>query len=204
MVSTESRQDAVSEGTESASTPPALQRSIAQLEGPLTLRDGTMVHMRAIRADDADRLRAFHARLSADTIVFRFFRFLPQLSQKDAERFTRVDYDDRMALLATRGHDAAEEMLGVVRYERIGPATAEVAFVVEDHWQGHGIATALLYRLATYARAHGITTFVAITMATNLRMLEVLRNCGFPSTHRFIEGDVEVELDITKPPALPR
>jgi RimJ/RimL family protein N-acetyltransferase len=104
-----------------------------------------------------------------------------------------------MALVATRGSGEAEEILGVVRYEYIRPETAEVAFVVEDHWQGHGIATALLHRLAAYARQRDYTTFVAFTMGNNSRMMEVLRNSGFPCTAHYSAGEVEVDLDITWP-----
>jgi RimJ/RimL family protein N-acetyltransferase len=104
-----------------------------------------------------------------------------------------------MALVATAGSGEAEEILGVVRYEQIRPESAEVAFVVEDHWQGHGIATALLRRLAAYARRRGYTTFVAFTMGNNSRMIEVLRNSGFPCTTHSSTGEIEVDLDITWP-----
>ena len=171
-----------------------------QLEGTFPLRGGGAAYVRAIRADDTERLRAFHRHLSPESITFRFFRYLPELSQEEAERFTHVDYERRMALVATTGSGEAEEILGVVRYEDIQPQTAEVAFVVEDHWQGHGIATALLHRLADYARKRGYTTFVAITMGNNARMIEVLRNSGFPCTTHYASGEAEVHLDITRPP----
>ena len=64
---------------------------------------------------------------------------------------------------------AAEEILAVVRYDRLaGEREAEVAFVVQDAWQGHGLATALLHELAAYARAHGVERFLALTMGTNV------------------------------------
>ena len=48
-------------------------------------------------------------------------------------------------------------LLAVVRYDRTTEEReAEVAFVVQDAWQGHGIATALLHQLAAYAHAHGV------------------------------------------------
>lgn len=159
--------------------------------------------MRAIRAEDDERLRAFHRHLSPDSIMFRFFHFLPELPSEDAAHFTHVDYLDRMALIATTGEGQAEEILGVVRYDRIGEATAEVAFVVLDRWQGHGIATALLHRLASYARAKGFATFIAITMGNNARMIEVLRNAGFPWKAQYSDGTLEVVLDITESPTIP-
>lgn len=180
-----------------------LPRGAARLEGPLQLYDGAIIHLRAIRPNDEERLRAFHRQLSPDAIIFRFFHLLPELPVQDAEHFTHVDYVNRMALLATMESEAGVEILGVVRYDRTGDTVAEVAFVVADAWQGHGIATALLHRLASYARTKGITTFVAVTMGSNARMIEVLRNSGFPMTTQYSEGTLEVHLDITKPPVFP-
>jgi RimJ/RimL family protein N-acetyltransferase len=174
-----------------------LPLAITQLEGTLELRDGSSVCMRAIRADDIERLRTFHRQLSPESIIFRFFHYVPELSPEEAERFTHVDYAHRMALVATTGKGEQESILGVVRYEHLKPATAEVAFVVEDHWQGHGIATALLHRLADYAREQDYTTFVAFTMGNNTRMIDVLRNSGFPFTTKYAAGEVEIDLDIT-------
>lgn len=171
------------------------------LTGTLTLRDGAHVHVRPIQADDSDRLRALHASLSPEAVVFRFFRALPQLPDAMARTFAHVDRENRMALVATRGSGSDETLLGVVRYDRTGPEEAEVAFVVTDAWQGRGIATALLHLLAAYARSRGFAHFVAITMGSNTRMLAALRHSGFPCTMRYVSGEVEARLDITREPA---
>jgi RimJ/RimL family protein N-acetyltransferase len=171
-----------------------------QLTHDLTLRDGSVVRVRAIRADDTERLQAFHAHLSMESIIFRFFRTVPSLSDEQARQFTHVGYANRMALIATRGAEEAEEFLAVVRYDRTAAREAEVAFVVQDAWQGHGIATALLHQLAAYARTHGVERFVALTMGSNARMLDVLRNCGFPCQMRYDSGDILAIIDITAPP----
>jgi len=180
-----------------------LPADAARLAGPLALRDGATIHVRAIRPDDAERLRAFHASLSPDTILFRFFRLLPELSPEEAARFTQLDYENRMALVATAGPEPDAPILGVARYDRAGPEEAEVAFVVRDRWQGRGVAPALLHRLAPYARARGITTLVALTMASNGRMLAMLRGSGFPCAMRFAAGEVEARLDIAGGPRVP-
>jgi RimJ/RimL family protein N-acetyltransferase len=178
----------------------ALPDAATNLAGSLTLADGAVVRVRAIRPDDTPRLRAFHAELSRATIVARFFHYMPQLSLLDADRFTHVDYESRMALLATTGADEHEQIIALVSYDRIAPDTAEVAFVVADRWQGRGIATALLLRLVPYARQRGFTTFVAFTMASNVRMLHVLYRCGY-SVAADLEDDImEVRLDISALP----
>lgn len=174
---------------------------VAALTAPLTLRDGmTVVHVRPIAADDEERLRDFHAHLSADTIVMRFFRYVPELSEQMANEFTHLDYSDRMALVATASPDPEEPLLAVVRYSRTSATRAEVAFVIADAWQGRGIGTALLLRLARYARGRGITTFFATTLAANARMLDVFRHCGFPHTVRYQDGEYEITLDIRQDP----
>lgn len=175
----------------------------ARLGGPLPLRDGVVVRVRPIEPGDTERLLAFHTRLSPDSITFRYFGPVPVLAPERAERLTHVDYENRMALVATTGFGANEQIIAVVRYERIEPATAEVAFVVEDDWQGHGIATQLLYRLAIYARPRGFTAFVAEIMMSNVRMREVIRNAGFPFTTKYEDGCVQMRLDITVAPSAP-
>ena len=163
-----------------------------------TLTNGAVMHVRAVRGDDKERLQAFHSRLSLDTIVFRFFRVLPELSDADARAFTHIDYENRMAVVATVDTDAGEQIIGVVRYERIGPDTGEVAFVVEDNWQGMGIAPRLLHVLADYARHRGFSTLVAITMGNNRHMLNMLHHSEFPSTTHYTGGEVTVRLSITE------
>jgi GNAT superfamily N-acetyltransferase len=175
----------------------AIPRDVAELDGPLVLRDGTVLHQRAIRADDALRLQAFHQRLSRQTVVFRFFGVMPVLSSELAERLSHVDYGDRMAVVATPGVGTDEPIIAVVRYQRTTPEVAEIALAVEDRWQGHGIGPRLLQTLATYACRWGFTTFVAEVMYDNDHMLALLRRSGFPTTFRLRDGRVEARLEIS-------
>lgn len=175
-----------------------LPEAAAHLEGPLTLPDGTTVHVRPIRSGDAPALRAFHARLSPDTIELRYFGLVPVLTDQQVHHLTELDYEDRMALIATTGAGTDEQLIAVVRYERIGPETAEVAFVVEDQWQHHGIASALFRLLVGYAREHGFRTLVAEVMATNTPMRTLLCHAGYPCTLAYKSGAVEFRLDIMR------
>jgi RimJ/RimL family protein N-acetyltransferase len=172
----------------------------SHLDGTLALRDGTVARVRPIQADDVDRLIAFHMRLSPEAIAYRYFSPMPRLSPARATWLTHVDYVNRMALVATIGQGTEEQIIAVVRYERIGADAAEVAFLVEDRCQGHGIATQLLYRLAEYGRRHGFTHFLAEMMATNNRMRAVLRGCGFPFSATYQQGVIDALLDITRSP----
>lgn len=177
----------------------AYQRTkAAELSHTLTLRNGANVGVRAIRPDDMERLQQFHARLSPDTIVMRYFRAAPVLYNRDARRLTHLDYDNRMALVATMGAGEDERIIGVVRYERVTATEGELAFVVEDQWQGLSISTRLLARLLAYAKARGFERMTAITMATNVRMRGVLAHAGYPFTSEYEEGCLTLTLDITQ------
>ena len=162
-------------------------------EADVVLTDGGTAHLRPIRPDDGDRLRAFHARLSEQTVFNRFFAYRPVLSDDDVARFTRVDHDDRAALVAT----LHGEIIGVVRYDRLpGTADGEVAFVVEDAHQGRGLGPVLLEHLAAAARERGIERFVADTLPTNRAMLGVFRTAGYSVQRVLADGYVELSFPI--------
>ena len=174
------------------------------LEADVPLRHGGTVHVRPIRPDDAGRLQAFHRRLSRDSIFFRFFSHLPELSDERAAYFTRIDYRDRMAIVAVcRADDGAEELAGVIRYDVVEPGRAEMALIVEDRHQHHGIGAALFDQLMVAARRGGVRTIVADVLAENWRMLRFLRESGYPITTRRHADVVRAELTVTEPGAPP-
>lgn len=173
----------------------------ADLERDAPLRQGGTVHLRPIRRDDAPRLQAFHGRLSRDSIFMRFFSPLPVLTDERAAYFTTVDYDRRLALVATERTGPDEQIVGVGRYDRIddewAPDTrAELALIVEDRVQHHGIGSVLFWALVDVARARGIKTLVAEVLAENRRMLNLLRESGLPMTARRSGNAIHVELDL--------
>jgi acyl-CoA synthetase (NDP forming)/GNAT superfamily N-acetyltransferase len=162
-------------------------------EADVVLSDGGTVHLRPITPDDADRLVAFHGRLSERTRYFRYFGPYPRMPQRDLERFTTVDHCDRVALVAMLGHD----IVAVGRYDRLGEGdSAEVAFVVADAHQGRGLGSILLEHLAAAARESGLTRFVAEVLAENGQMVRVFRDAGYQIARSFEEGTLHLEFAI--------
>lgn len=162
-------------------------------EADVLLSDGATVRVRPIRPDDGERLNAFHNRQSSESIYLRFFSARPRLSPKDIERFTTIDYQDRMAFVAILG----DEMIGVARYDReVDKQQAEVAFITDDFHHGRGLATLLLEYLAAVARDHGLTHFTATTLPQNRKMLGVFKQAGFQVSTRFEDGVIQVLLGI--------
>ncbi len=165
----------------------------AELSCDVETREGAVLHLRPIRPDDASRLAKFHAGLSPLSVYRRFFFMHPRLSKAELERFTNVDYRDRLAFVVTTG----DQLIAVGRYDRSpGTAEAEVAFVVADAYQHHGIGPLLLEHLARAAVKNGIVTFVAQTLADNHDMLDVFMDSGFPVATHTEYGTVSVRFSI--------
>lgn len=152
------------------------------------LKDGRTVRIRPIRPDDLDAMMAMWSRLSEDTIRLRFFA--PRRMDRDQMRhFTEVDYEDRFALVATRG----DRVVGVSRLDRLPdePCAAEFAVLVEDAEQGQGIGTALLRSLLQPAQDLGISHFKGEFLPENRRLRNVLADAGFDPAFANAYGAVE-------------
>ncbi len=146
-----------------------------ELERDVTLKDGTKLHLRPIRPEDAPRLIDLYEHLSRHSAYQRFFSIMKRLPPDWARFLATVDYRTRLALVAERGPAPAPELVGVGRYEPTDdPDTVEVAFVVQDGLQGQGLGTLLLGSLLDAAEARGIHRFRAYVLADNRRMLDLL------------------------------
>ena len=155
-----------------------------ELEGEVRTRDGRAVRVRPIRPEDAEREVRFFAGLSAHSRYQRFMQYLSTLSERMLARFTQLDYDRELALVALW----EDEFVAVGRYSpREDGVTAEFALVVADDWQGKGLGRALLERLCDAARAAGYRALYGEILHANRDMLELAAHVGFTEQSR--EGD---------------
>ncbi|MEW6777261.1 MAG: GNAT family N-acetyltransferase, partial [Bdellovibrionota bacterium] len=151
----------------------------SQYQGQGFLRSGKPVLLRAVRPGDKGRLLEMFGRLSPESIYFRFFQARKSVSHEELMRLTELDFHNSAAL-AVIVPDSVERIAGVGCYVRTaGGQTAEVAFLVEDQYQGQGIGTLLLEHLARIARREGISAFEADVLAYNQKMLDVFTQSGF-------------------------
>ncbi len=145
-----------------------------------------------ITPGDADELQRFHLAQSPESTYLRFFAPMPRISDRDLERFTRVDHHDRVALVAEVG----DRLIAVGRFDRTAPGEAEVAFNVSDSQQGRGLGSVLLEHLAAAARERGIHRFVAEVLPQNRKMVQVFRDAGYEVTHAYDDGVISLHFDI--------
>jgi acetyl coenzyme A synthetase (ADP forming)-like protein len=164
------------------------------------LVNGTPLRLRPISPEDDERLLRFFYRLSPQTVYRRFMSMITRMDEKEIQRFTHIDFDNEMAIVGMIEDDAepgAERIIAVGRFVRLPkPTHAEVAFTVEDAYQGLGIGTHLLTELLPFARMAEIESLEAEVLAENQQMLQVFRNMGFTISSSLREGVVHIEFTV--------
>jgi acetyltransferase len=154
----------------------------AELEGAIPLRDGRSLPVRPMRPDDVAREQRFFDGLSQRSRYQRFMQYLPQLPPRMLARFTQLDYDRELALVAL--HE--DEFVAVGRYApNPDGVTAEFALTVADAWQGKGLGHALLQQLCAAARRAGYQALTGVIIDANREMLELAAHLGFAERSRF-------------------
>src|SRR5580658_6378139 len=144
--------------------------------------DGERLLLRPIRPADAAAHNAFFHRLSPEDVRLRFFAAVRELTPAQLDKFTRLDYDRDMALIAVR--EQTGQTIGVARLVRASdPLVAEFAVIVQHDLQGAGLATRLMRRLLAWAPQHGIREVVGEILAENAAMIDLARHLGFRLRH---------------------
>jgi acetyltransferase len=144
------------------------------------LPDGTDVTIRPMRPEDAAIEQEFVRRLSEETKYFRFMHAVQELSEDMLVRFTQLDYDRELALIAVTEEKGREVEIGVCRYA-INPdgESCEFALVVSDEWQHKAVGHRLMGSLIDAARSKGLKTMEGEVMASNHEMLKLVATLGF-------------------------
>jgi acetate---CoA ligase (ADP-forming) len=164
----------------------------------VVLRDGSTMRLHPPGTVDAAAMVDFLRGLSDRSLYLRFHGH-PSVDEHLVEPVLDPDWVERGALIGTKDN-AVVALASYVRLRDAG--MAEVAFAVADDFQGRGIATRLLERLASLAAGVGIETFVAEVMPDNLAMLRVFGAAGFEERRVLEAGTMEVRLELEPTEAL--
>jgi acetate---CoA ligase (ADP-forming) len=167
-------------------------RTVLPTVADVVLRDGSTMRFRPPVPEDVAGLLDFFRGLSDRSLYLRFHGH-PSVDEHLVEPMLESDWGERGALLGTKD----ERVVAVANYVRLRDVrTAEVAFAVADDFQGRGIATRLLERLAAAAASVGIEQFLAEVMLGNDAMLRVFAEAGFQTKRETVSGTVEVRLSL--------
>ena len=151
-----------------------------QLETQWQLPDATDIIIRPIRPEDAELEKDFVHGLSDESKYFRFMETLQELTPTMLVRFTQIDYDREMALMAVTEMDGRELELGIARYTTNPDAeSCEFALVVSDKWQHKGLGHKLMTALMDVARSRGLKRMEGEVLSANQGMLRLVSSLDF-------------------------
>jgi RimJ/RimL family protein N-acetyltransferase len=173
-------------------------------EATETMKNGVTVRVRAIQpADKAGIVEAF-GQLEPESVYSRFFQYKKSLSDQELKAATEVDFENVVALVVTTEAGDREVTIGGGRYVVLDPANvqrnAEVAFLVEEDYQGQGIAGRILTHLADIAREKGVSQFEAEVLPQNKAMLAVFSRSGLSMKQYSADGVIHVTLSLAGRP----
>ncbi|MGL4435973.1 MAG: GNAT family N-acetyltransferase, partial [Giesbergeria sp.] len=161
----------------------------ARFEQVWPLRGGGEYTVRPVRPDDAQMLQELVQNLSPESRYFRFVSTMAKLPPAMLARFTLIDYDREMALVAVVKNRQVDEdgmvheterIVGVSRYvTNPDLASCEFALVVADDFSGKGMGSRLMLSIMDAARDKGLATIEGLVLANNPDMLKLMRNLGF-------------------------
>jgi len=168
-----------------------------------TLNEGTEVTLRPIRPEDEPMLEEMLDYISTSSLYYRFFGFVPKVTHEWMSRFTHIDYDREIAIIAVIEQEGEEEMIGVVRIiEDAWGESAEYAILIADKWQGKGLGNLLTDYILDIARERNIQKVVASVLPTNAGMIHMFEERDFKFDKSSMEiYEVELPLEEEEQPA---
>lgn len=167
-----------------------------ELRTTYLLTDGTQLNFRPIHPTDEPRMRDLFYKLSEATIYYRFMSRQKRVSRHQIQDFVYIDHRNDVTIVATLPEAHGEDIVAVGSYY-LDPKTnlAEVAFVVSDRWQNHGIGTFLLRHLMRIARRNGIRGFTAEVLVENKAMQAVINKSNTKVKSKVGSNVVSFEMD---------
>ena len=159
-------------------------------ESEEVLHDGTHIFLRPVRPTDESLMKDLFYSCSDRSIYDRYFGYVKSMPHAKLQTIVNVDYTNEMTFVALTQEGGRERLVGAGSYLRDRATNmADVAFLVQDESQGHGVATILLRRLMECALANGILGFTADVFAHNRSMLHVFHKSGC-ELKSALDGDV--------------
>jgi GNAT superfamily N-acetyltransferase len=157
--------------------------------------DGTRLFFRPVRPTDEPLMKSMFYSCSDQSIYERFFGYVKSMPHARLQKSVNLDYRADMSIVGLVNENGQERMVAVGYYS-LDPETglAEVAFLVQDDYQGRGIGTFLLQYLKEIGQSQGINGFTADVLASNHTMLDVFRRSGLITASSFSDGICHLEL----------
>lgn len=167
-----------------------------EMNTSMLLNDGTLIHFRPIHLTDESKMKDILYALSQETLYYRFMTHYHHLGHEQVRNFVYIDHRKDVAIVGTLPAAHGEEIIAIGRYYLdVKTNRAEIAFIIRDEWQGHGIGSFLFKHLVTIAKRNGISGFTAEVLRNNKKMQSVLLKSGFEVKSYLEEGVYSFQID---------
>lgn len=173
---------------------------LKQYSDTLRTRRGEAVNVRFVEPRDTDELQHYFRSLSTRSRYNRFFGAISEIPKGLLHDFLQVGERERFTVVATKMVDGFETIVAEARYAlHEETSTLEFGLSVDDRWQGHGIATALMKNLECRAAALGAEHIFGDTLRSNQTMISLARKSGFafvnhPDDWKLVRFDKEIHV----------
>ena len=146
-----------------------------------TFKGGLGVRFRAIRPSDEEQMRRLFYRFSEEAVYYRYFAAIKTMPHSRMQDYVNVDYGKIMSIVGLVGPPGEGRLIAEARYVKsLETNYGDVAFVVDEEYQGLGIASFLFKTLLRVAQERGLAGFTADVLATNKGMMKVFERGGLP------------------------
>lgn len=168
----------------------------------MRLPDGETVRFRLLRSSDEEEMRRLFYRFSDAAVYNRYFSRIPAMPHEKMQDYVNVDCRSVLSVVGLAGGGEAERIVAEARYAADpASASADVAFLVDEGYQGKGVGGFLLRLLARLAAERGVRRFTADVLPGNRAMFRVFERSGFTVDARVAEGAYRVTVQLPAPPA---
>lgn len=162
-----------------------------------TFKDDVEVLFRAIRPSDEEGMRRLFYRFSDDAVYYRYFSPIKAMPHARMQEYVNVDCNRIVSIVGLSGDPGEEKIIAEARFVRdqMRPH-AEIAFVVDEAYQGLGIGGFLYSLLVRAAKDRGIKAFTAEILASNKGMMRVLEKGELPVRARLEQGVFSITIPL--------
>jgi acyl-CoA hydrolase/RimJ/RimL family protein N-acetyltransferase len=160
-----------------------------------TFKNGLRVDFRAIKPSDVEDMRRLFYRFSDQAVYYRYFSPIKTMPHAKMQEYVNVDFSRVLSIVGLVKEMGEGRIIAEARFVRDAQRpVADVAFVVDEDYQGLGIATFMLRMLIRRAKERGLKGFEADVLSSNKSMLKVFEKAGRPVEARVVEGIYEVSI----------
>lgn len=161
-----------------------------QMEETLSI-NGTKVTIRPAKPVDERRIQEHYYSLPKEDVLTRFFCQKTIFARAEMESRSHVDYVNDLTFVAVVGEFGFGRVVAVAESMKLPDKNlAEVAFSVSEEYQGKGLGTFFLKKLAAVARENGIGGLMAYTFPSNKAMINLFKTLPYKVKTQYEDGDL--------------